>query len=50
VPRRWFVVDEIPRTARGKVRRSQVAARCAGLRPVEPRDLGAAGRGGPDAV
>jgi acyl-CoA synthetase (AMP-forming)/AMP-acid ligase II len=50
LPRRWFVVDEIPRTARGKVSRADVAARCAGLRPVEPRDLGTAGRGGPDAV
>jgi acyl-CoA synthetase (AMP-forming)/AMP-acid ligase II len=50
VPRRWFVVDGLPRTGRGKVRRSQVAARCAGLRPVEPGDLGAAGCGDPDAV
>jgi acyl-CoA synthetase (AMP-forming)/AMP-acid ligase II len=39
MPRRWYVVDEIPRTSRGKLSRSQVAARCAGLRPVDPRDL-----------
>jgi len=38
LPRRWFLVDEIPQTARGKVNRSQVAARCAGLRPVDLRD------------
>lgn len=46
MPRRWYVVDEIPRTARGKVSRSQVAARCAGLRPVDPRDLAADQCGG----
>ncbi|HEU4371527.1 MAG TPA: long-chain fatty acid--CoA ligase [Methylomirabilota bacterium] len=37
MPRRWYVVDEIPRTASGKVNRAQVAARCAGLPPVDPR-------------
>jgi acyl-CoA synthetase (AMP-forming)/AMP-acid ligase II len=47
MPRRWHVVDEIPRTARGKVSRSQVASRCAGIRPVELRDLAADQRGGP---
>jgi oxalate---CoA ligase len=46
MPRRWYVVDEIPRTARGKVSRSQVAARCAGLHPVDPRDLGGVESGG----
>jgi acyl-CoA synthetase (AMP-forming)/AMP-acid ligase II len=40
MPRRWYVVDEIPRTSRGKVNRSAVAARCAGLRPVAPRVAG----------
>ena len=39
LPRRWYVVDEIPRTAVGKARRAQVAARCAVLRAVDPRDL-----------
>jgi oxalate---CoA ligase len=39
LPRRWFVVDEIPRTSLGKPRRSQMAARCAGLRALDPRDL-----------
>jgi len=28
MPRRWYVVDEIPRTSRGKVNRSQVATYC----------------------
>lgn len=39
LPRRWYVVDQIPRTSRGKVSRAQVAARCAGLRPVDLRAL-----------
>ena len=37
LPRRWFLVDEIPQTANGKVNRPQVAARCAGLRSVDLR-------------
>ncbi len=37
MPRRWYVVDEIPRTDRGKINRSAVAARCAGLRPADVR-------------
>jgi acyl-CoA synthetase (AMP-forming)/AMP-acid ligase II len=40
-PRRWYVLDEIPRTSRGKVNRAELAARCAGLTPV---DLGQAAR------
>ncbi len=47
LPRRWFVVDEIPRTSLGKPRRSEVAARCAALRAVDPRDLVADQGGGP---
>jgi len=39
LPRRWYVVDEIPRTAVGKARRAQAAARCAVLRAIDPRDL-----------
>jgi acyl-CoA synthetase (AMP-forming)/AMP-acid ligase II len=30
VPERWFVVDEIPKTDRGKIRRSTVRDRCLG--------------------
>ncbi len=37
MPRRCYVVDEIPRTSRGKINRSAVAARCAGLSPVDLR-------------
>jgi oxalate---CoA ligase len=47
MPRRWYVLDEIPRTAAGKVSRAQIAARCAGLRPVDPRALSLGGGGGP---
>ena len=47
LPRRWFLVDEIPRTSVGKSRRSEVAARCAGLRAVDPRDLAGDQGGGP---
>jgi acyl-CoA synthetase (AMP-forming)/AMP-acid ligase II len=34
MPKRWYVVDEIPRTSRGKINRSAVAARCTQLQPV----------------
>ena len=34
VPQRWYVLSEIPRTSRGKVNRSSVGERCAGLTPV----------------
>ena len=33
VPQRWYLLDEIPRTSRGKVSRPSVAERCAGLTP-----------------
>ncbi|MGD8376726.1 MAG: fatty acid--CoA ligase family protein, partial [Acidobacteriota bacterium] len=36
VPVRWYVLDEIPRTSRGKVNRAQVEERC---RDVAPLDL-----------
>jgi acyl-CoA synthetase (AMP-forming)/AMP-acid ligase II len=39
MPVRWFVVDEIPRTSRGKVNRDQVKQACAGLSPLEPASL-----------
>jgi acyl-CoA synthetase (AMP-forming)/AMP-acid ligase II len=35
VPQRWYVVDEIPRTSRGKVNRNTVAERCAATEPVD---------------
>jgi acyl-CoA synthetase (AMP-forming)/AMP-acid ligase II len=40
VPQRWYIVDEIPRTSRGKVNRITVAERCAATAPVDmPRIL-----------
>lgn len=39
MPQRWFLVDEIPRTSRGKINRSQVAEKCAGLAPVDHRSI-----------
>jgi len=39
MPKRWYIVDEIPRTSRGKVNRAGVAARCASLQPVDMRTL-----------
>jgi acyl-CoA synthetase (AMP-forming)/AMP-acid ligase II len=37
LPKAWFVVGEIPRTARGKLSRTDVAAMCRGLTAVDPR-------------
>jgi acyl-CoA synthetase (AMP-forming)/AMP-acid ligase II len=34
MPRRWYVLEEIPRTARGKVNRASVAGHCEGREPV----------------
>ncbi len=39
MPKRWYVVEEIPRTSRGKVNRAAVAARCASLEAVDLRGL-----------
>ena len=39
VPQRWYIVDEIPRTSRGKVNRSTVAQRCAALQAVDFRAI-----------
>src|SRR6185369_12820605 len=35
MPVRWFVVDEIPRTSRGKVNRELVREACAAVVPVD---------------
>jgi len=39
MPVRWYVLDAIPRTSRGKVNRDDVKQRCGDL---EPLDLAAA--------
>lgn len=38
IPVRWWILDSIPRTSRGKVNREEVKATCQGLKPL---DLGA---------
>jgi acyl-coenzyme A synthetase/AMP-(fatty) acid ligase len=35
MPARWWVVDEIPRTSRGKINRDAVKAACAGEVPLD---------------
>jgi acyl-coenzyme A synthetase/AMP-(fatty) acid ligase len=37
MPAKWYVLDDMPRTSRGKINRIQVAAKCAGLGPVDLR-------------
>jgi acyl-CoA synthetase (AMP-forming)/AMP-acid ligase II len=37
MPARWYILDEMPRTSRGKINRSQVARKCDGLQPVDLR-------------
>jgi len=35
LPQRWYVLDEIPRTSRGKVNRARIAEHCATQKPVD---------------
>jgi acyl-coenzyme A synthetase/AMP-(fatty) acid ligase len=35
MPGRWWLVDEIPRTARGKINRESVRAACSGRAPLD---------------
>jgi oxalate---CoA ligase len=44
LPQRWYILDEIPRTSRGKVNRAQIADHCAGQHPL---DIAVLMRGGP---
>ena len=39
LPRRWYVVPEIPRTSRGKVNRQKVATWCSSQTPVDGSTL-----------
>jgi acyl-CoA synthetase (AMP-forming)/AMP-acid ligase II len=39
LPERWYVLDDIPRTSRGKMNRDTVAKRCAELQPVDLRRI-----------
>jgi len=35
LPKRWYLLDEVPRTSRGKVNRASVASHCEALKPVD---------------
>ena len=37
MPVRWYVLDALPRTSRGKINRDQIAASCAKLPPLDVR-------------
>ena len=39
VPRRWYVLAEIPRTSRGKVNRATVATQCQNETPLDVAGL-----------
>jgi len=39
LPRSWYLLEEIPRTARGKLSRAQVAQTCVERTPFDPRTL-----------
>jgi acyl-CoA synthetase (AMP-forming)/AMP-acid ligase II len=43
LPQRWYVLEEIPRTSRGKVNRAQIAEHCVALQPVDMTALVRAG-------
>jgi acyl-CoA synthetase (AMP-forming)/AMP-acid ligase II len=38
-PVKWYLLDEIPRTSRGKINRDTVGDRCAGLEPIDLRTV-----------
>ncbi|MGE5276402.1 MAG: AMP-binding protein [Acidobacteriota bacterium] len=42
MPVRWYRLDELPRTSRGKINRDQIAAACQGLSPLDLRAILAA--------
>lgn len=39
MPARWFVLEEMPRSSRGKINRAEVAQKCEGFKPVDLRRL-----------
>jgi acyl-CoA synthetase (AMP-forming)/AMP-acid ligase II len=41
MPQRWYLLDEIPRSSRGKVNREAVSRHCAGLSEAKPARRGA---------
>ncbi len=49
LPRRWYVLDAIPRSSSGKVNRSAVSEQCARLKPIDLGRLRRREAGGLDA-
>jgi acyl-CoA synthetase (AMP-forming)/AMP-acid ligase II len=49
MPLRWYVLDEIPRSSRGKVNRASVAEHCARLAPLDLRKFAGDGLGSGDS-
>jgi acyl-CoA synthetase (AMP-forming)/AMP-acid ligase II len=47
LPARWYLLEELPRSSRGKVNRAGVAAACAAREPVAPALLAGSGDGPP---
>ena len=39
MPQRWYLLEEIPRTSRGKVNREQVAALCSSQKAIDLRSV-----------
>lgn len=39
MPQRWYLLEEIPRTSRGKINRERVAAECGRHKPVDLRSV-----------
>jgi oxalate---CoA ligase len=39
MPARWYLLDDMPRTSRGKINRSDVARKCDGIQPVDLRRI-----------
>jgi acyl-CoA synthetase (AMP-forming)/AMP-acid ligase II len=39
MPARWYALEEMPRTSRGKINRAQIAQKCDGLKPVDMRRI-----------
>lgn len=39
MPQRWYILDQIPRSSRGKINRSQIAKMCADLAAVDHRSI-----------
>jgi acyl-CoA synthetase (AMP-forming)/AMP-acid ligase II len=39
MPMKWFLLEEIPRTSRGKINRDQIANKCSGIKPINLKTI-----------